>query len=78
MLVRMWRKGNPRALLVGIQIGSASVEESMEFPKTIKNRTTFWPNNSTSRNISKEIQSTNLKEYMHPMLIAALFTMTNT
>ena len=32
----MWRKGNPCALL-GMQIGAATVENSMEFPKKIKN-----------------------------------------
>ena len=42
MLVRMWRKGNPRALLVGIQIGAATVESSVEFPQKIfKNGTAF-------------------------------------
>ena len=30
--VRMWRKGNPSALLVGMQTGAATVENSMEFP----------------------------------------------
>ena len=30
----MWRKGNPSTLLVGMQIGEATVEKSMEFPHT--------------------------------------------
>ena len=29
----MWRKGNPSALLVGVQTGAATVEHSMEFPQ---------------------------------------------
>ena len=29
----MWRKGNPSALLVGMQTGAATVENSIEFPK---------------------------------------------
>ena len=33
---RMWRKGNPNALLVGMQTGAATVENSMEFPKKLK------------------------------------------
>ena len=33
MLARMWRKGNPFALLVGMQIGAATVESSMEIPQ---------------------------------------------
>ena len=33
----MWRKGKPRAPLVGMQIGVAAVENSMESPQKIKN-----------------------------------------
>ena len=32
MLVRIWRKGNPSASLVGMQIGAATIESSMELP----------------------------------------------
>ena len=35
----MQRKGNPRALLVGMQTGVATVESSMEFPQKTKNGT---------------------------------------
>ena len=38
---RMWGKGNPSALLVGLQTGVATVENSMEFPQKTKNRTAF-------------------------------------
>ena len=41
MLERMWRKGNPSALLVGMQTGEAPVENSMEFPQKTKNGTAF-------------------------------------
>ena len=41
VLVRMWRKGNPFALLVGMHIGAATLESSMEFPQRIKNGTAF-------------------------------------
>ena len=30
MLVRLWRKGNPSALLVGIQTGTATVEKKLK------------------------------------------------
>ena len=40
MLVRMLRKENNFALLVGVQTGAATVENSMEVPKKIKNRAT--------------------------------------
>ena len=36
MLERMRRKGNPSALLVGMQTGEATVENSMEFPQKTK------------------------------------------
>ena len=39
MLVRVWRKGNPCALLVGMEIGAAAVGDSMEVPQKIQNRT---------------------------------------
>ena len=32
----MWRKENPSALLVGMQIGAATVESRMEFPQKVK------------------------------------------
>ena len=32
MLERMWRKGNPLTLLVGMQFGTATFENSVEFP----------------------------------------------
>ena len=48
MLERMWRKGNPGTLLVGMQTGAATVENSMEFPQKTKNGTAFCPSNSTA------------------------------
>ena len=35
----MWRKGNPCTLLVGLQTGVATMENSMEFPQKTKNGT---------------------------------------
>ena len=59
-------KRNPPALLVGMQTGAATVEDSMEFPHKVKNGTAIWPSNPTSRIISQEIRNTNQKGYMHP------------
>ena len=70
----MYRKGNPSALLVGMQIGSVTVESCMEFPQKIKNGILFWPSDSISGNLSKETQNINLNKYMNPMFIAVLFT----
>ena len=33
MLERMWRNGNPHALLVGMQTGAATLENSVEVPQ---------------------------------------------
>ena len=40
-LGRLWRKGNPSTLLVGMQTGAATVGNSMEFPQKTKNGTAF-------------------------------------
>ena len=62
----MQRKGNPSALLVGMQTGAASVENSMEFPQKTKKGTDFWPSDSIAGIIPEESWNTNSKEPMHP------------
>ena len=47
MLERMRRKGNPRALLVGMQTGQATVKNNMDFPQKT-NETALWPSNSAA------------------------------
>ena len=54
MLVRMQRKGNTFALLAGMQTGTATLENSMEVPQKIQNRTTLGPSNFTSRYLTNE------------------------
>ena len=66
MLERMWRKGNRSALLVGMQSGVATVENSMEFTHKTKNETAFWPSNSTAGAIPWKPWNTNPKEPLHP------------
>ena len=39
--MRLWRKGNLSALLVGMQTGTATVENSMEFIQKSENGTAF-------------------------------------
>ena len=41
VLARLWIKGNPTALLVGMQAGTATMANSMEFPQKTKNGTAF-------------------------------------
>ena len=37
----MWRRGNPPTLLVGMEIGMTTMENSMEFPQKTKYRITI-------------------------------------
>ena len=41
VLERFQRKGNPSALLVGIQSGAPTMENSMRFPQKVKNENVF-------------------------------------
>ena len=43
MLARKWRKSISFSLLVGMQAGAATLENSMEVPQKTKNRTTYDP-----------------------------------
>ena len=61
MLAKMCRKGNPCTLLVGRQIGVATMENSMEAPQKIKNRTTIWSSNPNPGHTSKEKEKKTLK-----------------
>ena len=78
MLVRMWRKGITFALLVGMQTGAATLENSMEVPQKIKNRATLQPSNCTTRYLPKEYKNTDLKGYMHPSVYSSIFNRSQT
>ena len=41
MLTKLWKKGSPNALLVEMQTGATTVENSMEFPQKTKDGTVF-------------------------------------
>ena len=65
MLVRMQRKGNPLILLVGMQTGAATLENSMEVPQKVKKITTLWSSNCIMRYLPKDYKNTDLKGRMH-------------
>ena len=65
VLARIWRIGKPHVPLVRMLIGAIIMENSMEVPQKIKNRTNVWQSNSTSEHISKENENRNGKRYMH-------------
>ena len=41
--MKVWRKGNPCALLVGMQTGAPTMQNSMEVPQNIINRIPYDP-----------------------------------
>ena len=70
----MWRKGNPSALLVEMQIGIATKENNMEIPQKIKNETAFNPAFPLlCMYLKKKTQTLILKNICTPMFITTLF-----
>lgn len=65
-LARMRRKGDSRALLVGMQAGAAPVEKSTERPQKGKNGATLRPGNCTSGYLWEENENSALKTYLNP------------
>ena len=76
MLQRMQRKGNPSALLVGMQTGAATVENGMEFPQKTKNGTAFDPAIPLLGLYPKNPETPIQKNLCTTIFIAALFTIT--
>ena len=70
--MRMWRKGNPFALLVGMQTGAATLENSMEVPQKVKNRTTHDPAIALLGIYPKDTKMLIPRGTCTPMFIAAL------
>ena len=65
MLARMRRKRISFALLVAMQAGAATLENSMEVPQKTKNRTTLRPSNGTTRHLSAGYRDAVSKGHMH-------------
>ena len=72
MLARMQRKRVSFALLVAMQAGAATLENSMEVPQKIKNRTTLQPSNCTTRYYPRNTGMLFQRDTCTPMFIAAL------
>ena len=70
----MWRKGNPSALLVGLQTGATTLENTMEFPQKTKNGLPFDPAISLLGLYPKNPETPIQKNLCTPMFIAAQFT----
>ena len=69
-MLEMWEKGNPTALPVGIQIDTATIQNSMEICQQTRKKTTIWPSNHATGHISWE--NHNSKRHLYTVFIAAL------
>ena len=67
-------KRDPSALLVGMQTGAATVENSMEFPQKTKNGTAFDPAIPLLGLYPKNPETPIQKNLCSPMFIAAQLT----
>ena len=74
MLERLWRKGNPSVLLVGMQTGPATVETVWNFLRKLKMELPFDPAIPLLGIYPKNPKTSVQKNLCTPMLIAALFT----
>ena len=54
------------------------MQNNMEIPQKINNRTIIWSSNYTSGYFSDENKNTKLKRYMHPMVAVTLFMIAKT
>ena len=57
-----------------MQIGSATVENSIELPQKIKNIIIIWSINSTTGYLPKGNENINLKRYMHPYVYYSIIS----
>ena len=71
MLERVWRRGNPLTLLVGMQTSTAGMENSVEISLKTGIRPAIWPSNPIPGHTTEETRSE--RDMCTPMFIAALF-----
>ena len=74
MLERMWRNGNPLALLVGMQIGAATLENSVDVPQKLKIDLPYDPAIALLGIYSRDTGVLMHRGTCTPMFIAALST----
>ena len=76
MLKRVWRKGNPLTLLVGMQTSTATMENSVRFLKKLEIELPYDP---TIPMLSIHTEETRMERDMcTPMFITALFIIART
>ena len=75
MLERVWRKGNPPPLLVGMQVGTTTMGKSMAAPQKTESRTTIGSINPAPGHPDKTFLE---KDTCTRMFTAALITTAKT
>ena len=65
-------KNKEHSPLVGMQAGTAIVENSMEVLQKIKNINTIWSSNFTTGYLPKENKKSNSKGYMQPHVYCSI------
>ena len=78
MLEQMQRKRNPNTLLVGLQIGTAATENSMEVLQKLRIDLPYDPAISLLGIYTKDLKTHILKDICPPVFVAALFTVART
>ena len=76
MLERVWRKGNPLTLLVGLKTSTTSIENRVEIPLQTGNRTAIQPSNPTAGHTHQGDR--NWKRHMYPNVHCSTFTIART
>ena len=74
MLKRMWRKGIPITLLVGVQVGTATLEYSVRSLKKLRIELPYDPSIALLGISPKDTDVVKRRAICTPMFIAALST----
>lgn len=78
VLSRMCRKGNLRALPVGVSIGAVTMEKSIAVPQKVKSRTAIWCSNPNPGHIPQGNEKLPWRDCCIPMFTVALFKIATT
>ena len=74
MLQRVWRKGNPPTLLVGMQAGATTLENSMEVLQEVKIELPYDPAIALLGIYPKDTDAVKCRDTCTPMFLAAMST----
>ena len=66
MLERLRRKGNPLTLLVGMWSGAATLENCVEVPQRVKNRSALRPSNCSAGDLPQRYRCSETPGHLNP------------